>query len=236
MSIINNALLQRIAKDTMLQIAHILTPGMSEKEIVEKTEKLLLENGAESFWYHNVGALVLVGEERTLSSVSGRDYEPSSTICLKDNDIVTLDLSPQIDNIWGDYARTIYMENGKALLEPEIPSSPLFRQFYEDEMALHNEMIRFARPNVTFHQLWEHMNIYLKSLGLTNMDFHGNLGHTIETESSARRYIEEGNHLTLGETGKPFTFEPHIRRGDSLYGIKRENIYVFDENDVPTAL
>lgn len=216
----------------MQQIAEEIRPGMSEADIALRTEAMLLQNGADSFWYHGVGALVLSGPERSLASVSGRTYRPSADIFLTDNDMITLDLSPQVGSAWGDYARTIFIENGRGILEPSAPAYPVFLKGYEEELLLHKELMSFASPSTTFHQVWEHMNHYLSSLGLTNLDFHGNLGHTIEDHPDKRRYLEEGNHLTLGETHLPFTFEPHISREGQPYGFKRENIYYFDESGV----
>lgn len=76
-------------------------------------EKFMLENGADSFWYWNVGAFVFAGDETTVS-VSGREYQTSKRI-IGNDDIITVDLSPQNNNIWGDYARTIVIENGKVI-------------------------------------------------------------------------------------------------------------------------
>ena len=44
-------------------------------------------------------------------SVSGKQYVTSDKI-IENNDIITIDLSPEVGNIWGDYARTIIVENG----------------------------------------------------------------------------------------------------------------------------
>ncbi len=43
--------------------------------------------------------------------MSGKHYQTANTL-IKVNDIITIDLSPQVGNIWGDYARTIIIENG----------------------------------------------------------------------------------------------------------------------------
>ena len=63
--------------------------------------------------------------------------------------------------------------------------------------------------------------------GYVNLDFLGNLGHSIEKRSEDRIYIEKGNQKKLREVSC-FTFEPHISRENSRYGYKWENIYYLE--------
>ena len=60
-----------------------------------------------------------------------------------------------------------------------------------------------------------------------NLDFSGNLGHSIERRRDDRVYIERGNRIRLGDVAF-FTFEPHIGCHGSKYGYKKENIYYFE--------
>ena len=117
---------QDLARKAMEAVAAELRPCMSEARIAALAEEKMTGLGAEGWWYHGVGALVLVGRERSCLSVSGRDYQPSGTAILGENDLVSLDLSPILNGFWGDYARTIYMEDGKAKLEPEAPVTAEF--------------------------------------------------------------------------------------------------------------
>ena len=70
------------------------------------------------------------------------------------------------------------------------------------------------------------MNEYIVENGFVNLDFMGNLGHSIVKTKGDRIYIEKGNKAKLGDV-KYFTFEPHIAFPDSKYGYKKENIYYF---------
>ena len=79
-------------------------------EIREKCEQKMLRLGADSFWYWGVGAFVFSGEQTTIS-ISGKNYITPDLV-IRENDIITIDLSPQYENVWGDYARTIIIENG----------------------------------------------------------------------------------------------------------------------------
>ena len=218
---------QALASESMAAVAAQLRCGMTEADIAALAEKEMRQRGAEGWWYHNVGALVLVGPERSLLSISGRDYIPSKESVLGENDLVSLDFSPILGGVWGDYARTIYMENGTPLLEPHAPASADFTQGYAMELRLHNALMDFARPETTYEDVWREMNALLTEEGWENRDFHGNLGHSIEETPSARIYLEKGNTASLGSYGKPFTFEPHICRRGGKWGFKREQIYAF---------
>ena len=95
------------------------------------------------------------------------------------------------------------------------------------EEMLHNELLKFATPETTFEQLYFYMNDFIEKAGFVNLDFLGNLGHSIVKAKSDRIYIEQGNDCKLGDV-KYFTFEPHISVAGSKYGYKKENIYYFE--------
>ena len=92
---------QKIAKMTIQYAKEIIKPGMSLIDLKNDLEKKMLELGADSFWYWDIGAFVFAGDETTIS-VSGKQYVTSDRT-IAENDIVTIDLSPQCENIWGEY-------------------------------------------------------------------------------------------------------------------------------------
>ena len=75
------------------------------------------------------------------------------------------------------------------------------------------------------------MNGVIEEKGFINLDFMGNLGHSIVRQKDDRIYIENGNHTCLGEVVF-FTFEPHISVEGSKYGYKMENIYYFENGQL----
>jgi hypothetical protein len=75
------------------------------------------------------------------------------------------------------------------------------------------------------------LNEKIKSFGFENLDFNGNLGHTIEKDRNNRIYFEKDNDKKLTEN-MLFTFEPHIRMIGKKYGFKFENIYYFENGSV----
>ena len=216
---------QSIAKQTIEYIKKNIRPNQNLREIRELCEEKLLGLGADAFWYWDVGAFVFAGDETTVS-VSGKQYVTSDKI-IENNDIITIDLSPQVGNIWGDYARTIIVENGKVVDDIELIQNQEWKSGLQMEEKLHTELFRFVTKETTFEELYYYMNEFIVENGFVNLDFMGNLGHSIVKVKSDRIYIEKGNKAKLGAVNY-FTFEPHIAFPDSKYGYKKENIYYFD--------
>lgn len=221
-------LVQQIAKDTMAYAREVIRPGMSLRDLRRLCEEKMLELGADSFWYWDVGAFVFAGDE-TAVSLSGRNYRTSDRLIAPD-DIITIDLSPQREGVWGDYARTIILQDGRAVALEEV-RDPAWRLGLLTEKALHAELFRFAAPETTFEALYAHMNTCIRSAGFVNLDFAGNLGHSIAGRKEDRIYIERGNSAPLGSVPL-FTFEPHISLPGSKYGFKWENIYFFQNGQL----
>ncbi len=215
---------QAIAKQTISYIKSVIYPGMKLTEVRRFCDQKMLELGADSFWYWDVGAFCFAGDETTVS-VSGKTYQTSERL-ISENDIVTIDLSPQAGNIWGDYARTIILENGKVVEKIEDISNEEWRNGLQMEEKLHAELHHFATEETTFEELYLHMNRFIAAHGYQNLDFSGNLGHSIVKQKQDRIYIEKGNHVKLSDVAM-FTFEPHISVSGSVYGYKKENIYYF---------
>lgn len=216
--------MQNLNRATMEYISSIITPGMTLIEVRDLCERFMLSHGANSFWYWDVGAFVFCGD-KTAISVSGREYKTDDAVIVS-NDIITIDLSPQHDNIWGDYARTLIIENGKVVTDISSIQNEQWRQGLQMEEYLHEAMRDFVDSNTTFEDLFYFINGEISKKGYVNLDFLGNLGHSIVREKSKRIYIEKGNATKLSDV-EAFTFEPHISLPDSVYGFKKENIYSF---------
>ena len=112
---------QQIARDTIAYIRQVIHPGMRLTDVRRLCEEKMLELGADSFWYWDVGAFVFSGDE-TAVSVSGRQYVTSERLISPD-DIITIDLSPQIGDTWGDYARTMILQNGAVVETDDVKNA-----------------------------------------------------------------------------------------------------------------
>lgn len=219
--------MQNLNRATMNYLVQNIRTGMFLKEIRKMCETYMLRNGADSFWYWDIGAFVFSGNE-TKISVSGRDYETSDRI-IQEDDIITVDLSPQNNNIWGDYARTIVVQQGKAVDKAEDIENKEWRTGMQMELFLHEKLTEIAEPDMTFQEIYYRMNNIISDNGFINLDFMGNLGHSVVKDKNNRIYIEKGNNSRLSEV-EMFTFEPHISVPDSEFGYKREDIYYFENN------
>jgi len=219
--------MQNLNRATIKYAAGMIQAGMRLPKIKALCEEYLLKNGADSFWYWDVGAFIFAGDETTIS-VSGKDYKVADRI-IQENDIITIDLSPQKNNIWGDYARTLVFENGILCSETGKIKNDEWRNGLQMGEYLHKTLIDVATPDTTFEELYYYMNDLIAKKGFLNLDFLGNLGHSIVKNKNDRIYTEKGNHKRLSDV-EMFTFEPHISIPDSKYGYKREDIYYFNND------
>ena len=215
--------MQNLNRSAIKYAADTIEIGMSLSDIKELLENYLLENGADSFWYWDVGAFIFAGDETALSA-SGKDYKVADRV-IQRNDIITIDLSPQRNDIWGDYARTLVFEDGVLCDEIEKIKKEEWRKGLQMEEYLHQTLIDVGTPDMTFEELYDYMNELIVKKGFLNLDFLGNLGHSIEKNKNDRIYTEKGNQKRLSDVTM-FTFEPHISIPTSRYGYKKEDIHV----------
>lgn len=217
--------MQNLNRATIEYASVIIAPGMSLVELRRLCEAYMLSNGADSFWYWDVGAFVFSGDKTTVS-VSGREYKTDDCV-IEPNDIITIDLSPQNNCVWGDYARTLIVENGSIVKDLDHIQNNEWRNGLKMEEYLHEAMLGFVNMDTTFEELFYYINGQIKACGYINLDFLGNLGHSIVKDKKHRIYIEKGNTEKLSAV-EAFTFEPHISLPESSYGFKKENIYGFN--------
>lgn len=135
-----------------------------------------------------------------------------------------MDLSPVMDGHWGDCARSFYIENGRTVEAPVSLELAEGKAFLAD---LHHRMQAKVRPDWTFDTLFKWANAEISAAGFENLDFLGNVGHSIATSRADRQFIEANNSHLLSNVPF-FTFEPHVRRVGGLWGFKHENIFYFD--------
>lgn len=229
----DNRKVQEIAKSAMEYLETQIVPQITVRQIAALAEAYMVSAGVTGFWYYDIGAFVFAGED-TVCSVTGRDYVPSNRK-IEENDIITVDLSPQYGDVWGDYARTFIIENGQVQKNAADIESLEFKDGILTENMLHRELVRIAKPSMTFAELYHVMNEYIVDVGYINLDLRGNLGHSIEKNRDDRVYIEYGNDMKLSEKAF-FTFEPHIGKASSRYGFKMENIYCFENSQLIDVL
>ena len=191
----NNFEVQQIAKQTFKYLQANIRVGMHLPELRKIAEKKMTELGATSFWYWDVGAFIFSGGDTALS-VSGRHYKTAEKV-IAENDIITVDLSPQVGNVWGDFARTIIIENGKVIPSTDRIKNEEWKNGLLAEEKLHGELMNFASPETTFEELYFYMNDLINQSGYKNLDFMGNLGHSIAAKKTTEFILKEATWLGL---------------------------------------
>lgn len=217
---------QSIAKTVLTEIECHITENVSEKEIASICKKLLENHGINKTWYYDCPALVLLGS-RSCTSISGREYVPSDEKVGKNN-LITIDLSPLDNEIWGDCSRSFVVEDGK-IKKLESMQSKEFLDGIKTEEKLHKDFKNYVKSGMTFEEVYQILNSKIAEYGYINLDFMGNVGHTIETDRNDRLYFEKGNTNKLTDD-MLFTFEPHISTSEKKWGFKCENIYYFGKD------
>ena len=222
--------IQAIAKRVLFDLVDSIKATDTERIIADRAVSLLAGHGITETWYYDCPAFVLLGS-RSCLSVSGRSYIPSDEPVGLFN-LVTVDISPLRSGVWGDCARSFPVEEGRCTLTPLVPELAHGMQV---ESALHRAMQAFVTPSTTFQELFDFGNTEIRRCGFENLDFLGNLGHSIVSKREDRRYIEPGNSMQLGSVPF-FTFEPHIRQIAGMWGFKYEEIYFFDSQELLRTL
>ena len=143
--------IQSIAKNVLDEVKSFIKPEISEKEIVEECKLLLKKNGIGETWYYDCPALVLLGS-RSCLSVSGKNYVPSEEKVGKEN-LVTIDLSPLKNGVWGDCSRSFIVEDGIVKSETDIKNFE-FLEGLRIERELHNHFIEFVKPGMSFEDVF----------------------------------------------------------------------------------
>ena len=202
--------IQTKTKNVLSSMVNLILPSDTEHSISQKAYHLLCEMGLPNTWYYDCPAFVLLGS-RSCVSMSGSNYIPNKEEQVGLTNLVTIDLSPCENTIWGDCARSFCVENGQVVLQ------------------------EIANPTMTFQDLSIEMNKKIAELGFENLDFKQNIGHSITDHLDKRLYIEQGNTQLLSAVSY-FTCEPHIRKKDSKWGFKHENIYYFSPEDLIKVL
>lgn len=219
---------QTISRETIEFLKSFIKEGVSEKEIFDATEKFMKQKGINSYWYYDAGAMVFAGK-RTTISMSGKNYQPTD-LKVQSEDLVTVDLAPEIDGFWSDFARSFVVVNG-IVGDANMSKIPEVTEGIKAEIIIHEKFKSTIKADMSLQEAYIKMNLFIDELGFENLDFKKNLGHSIEKNINDRKYIEERNNIKFGDLNL-FTFEPHLKKKNGNYGVRLENIYYFDNGKV----
>jgi Xaa-Pro aminopeptidase len=222
--IANHRLVQRAAKSVLETIPSKISASDTEASITALAYAELCRLGYPETWYYACHALVLLGS-RSCASLSGREYMPAVEPVGTHN-LITVDLSPMKNGYWGDCARSFYVQDGAVTNAPTAPDLAEGKQFLE---TLHAQMRTFVTPRTSFGELFQWANDRVQANGFENLDFLGNVGHSIVSRREDRLYIQADNSRLLSDVPL-FTFEPHVKKRGGRWGFKHENIFFFDRD------
>ena len=222
------AKVQSIAKNTLNELSNLIISGISENELVNNCKSILKNYGIDKTWYYDALVMVSIGE-KTRQSISGRKYIPS-TDRVKEQDFVTIVLSPDLYGYWGAFAQGFLIVNGKIDKSYNV-KNPLVREGHQLENRLHHELLTYATPLITFEDIYIYFNKLIKEAGFKNLDANESLGQSIEKNMSDRKFITYGNKITLQEV-KIFAFDTHLGKESYIWGHRKENIYFFEGNQL----
>jgi methionyl aminopeptidase len=215
---------QAMARDTLAAIGAFIRPGATEASLLAECRRLMDARGATGYWWFGVPAVILAGP-RLRDSVEGDVFEPSDVPIAAD-DMVTIDLAPEIDGYWGDCARSFFLKGGVLVSAEEAGIAQA--EGMAAEAALHAHLLTVARPEMTFRALHAAIEAEVHGLGFENLDFLANYGHNIGQDLHARAFIDANCALRL-DSVPMFTFEPHIAKAGSALAFKYEEVYRFED-------
>jgi Xaa-Pro aminopeptidase len=216
---------QALARDVLKAIRAQIRPGATEASLGAACRKLMDEAGATAYWWYGTPAYILAGDALR-ASVEGDVYLPRD-VPLRADDMVTIDLAPEVDGYWGDCARSYFLRNGE-LVDAQAAGAEQ-AEGMATEAALHALLRETAKPMMTFRELHGVIADELARRGYENLDFLGNFGHSIGGDVRRRAFMDAecGEQL---DSVPLFTFEPHIARPASPLAFKFEEVYLFDES------
>jgi len=214
---------QALARETLIAIRASIRPGATETSLLADCRRLMDAGGATGYWWFDVPAVILAGT-RLRDSMEGDVYVPGTTPLAPD-DMVTIDVAPQIDGYWGDAARSYFLKGGVLVTAEE--AGPQQAEGMAAEAALHRHLLAIARPDMTFRELHAAIEARVTALGFRNLDFLANFGHNIGADLHARAFVDAACTLRL-DAVPMFTLEPHIARDGAALAFKYEEIYYFE--------
>lgn len=204
----------KIADKTFEKIIKEIKIGITEKEISNKIEQLIKEEGAEI----SFSPIVAFGKNSAIP------HHLSGKIKLKKNQIVLLDFGAKVDNYCSDMSRTFFF--GKA--------SDKFKKIYLTVLGAQNKSIEIIESELKNNKKIIAKNIdltarsYIQDKGFPTIPH--SVGHGIGIEVHEAPYISPRTK-TIIKPGMIFSIEPGIY-DPSFGGVRIEDLILIKENNI----
>jgi Xaa-Pro aminopeptidase len=215
---------QAVARLALEEIQAEIRPGVTERDLASACIRIMDASGSTGYWWYSTPAYVLAGDRLRLS-VEGNAYVPAE-LPLAEDDMVTIDIHPEIDGRWGDCARSFFLRGGRLVDAKEAGAAQA--EGIVAEAAVHALVTDAARPDMTFRELHALIEQELMLRGFENLDFLGNFGHSIGADVRNRTFLDAYCEAQL-DSVPLFTVEPHIAKPGERLAFKHEEVYRFGE-------
>lgn len=214
---------QRAAKTVLAALPQQIHADDTEQTIADKAYAMLRDLHYADTWYDQSPVLVLLGS-RSCLSMQENTYTASDEKVGMSN-LITVYVSPTLENYWGDCSRSFAVENGRVTQRPSILEWRAGLYFLAE---LQRKMMSMVRPDTSFGQLFEWANLTIRQRGFVNLECQNNIGHDFARTRADRELIRANNTKKLGDTPF-FSFESFVRLKGGSWGFKREDVFFFDE-------
>ncbi len=201
---------QRLAVSVAEAIAEQASPGHTEREVFEQTERVLVESGGRGTWTPtNVGFGV--------GTLSCFPTDVPSERQLWNIDLGFVDVHPITpDGWWGDCTRS-FMRG----------ANPGYRAALAEISRIHETTLAAGRPGMRACDLYFAFEEALAPSGLKLLDRLNNIGHSLgEGTSYDLGYLDPWNETRLWGA---WAIEPFV--GNHLWGVKIEDVIWFGNED-----
>ncbi len=201
---------QRLAVSVAEAVAEQATPGRTEREVFEQTERIVAESGGKGTWTPtNVGFGV--------GTLSCFPTDVPSERPLWNIDLGFVDVHPVTDDgWWGDCTRS-FMRG----------ANPGYRAALDEISRIHETTLAAAQPGMRACDLYFAFEEALAPSGLKLLDRLNNIGHSLGRGTSYDLgYLDPWNEARLWGA---WAVEPFV--GNHLWGVKIEDVIWFGTED-----
>ena len=218
--------IQEPTVDAVRRVANNIKPGQTEIEIAKMLDAELRNDGLNEHWY----PILVHAGEMTGTPVSRRYHLPTSDVCVNENDILILDVTPIDKTVWSNWAETF-----------TIGDDDFFNELTQDVQAVVDAAYEYSSTQAkSVGDIIDFCTKEMRKYDLRSIDSRKDFGHSIfqvpegqtvdKTPLSDRLFLNE-EYRAVRLSGI-ISIEPHLARvlptTGKLYGAKQQRVLIFD--------
>lgn len=198
----------------------------SELSLCDYCKKKLEEYDITDTWYYDALVMVFSGE-RTKLSFSGSSYLPTYNLACPSSDILNVVVSPRKGQAMGAASKTFFLFDKKG----DLRIKALYESIKVFQDNLHEKMVSFIKVDMSFNTIAEYCQREIVSAGYQNLDHRGTFGHIMVKDLGDRIFIESGESFCVKD-GLLFCFETQLSMEDFPFGVRREDLFAFNNDSL----